>query len=423
VPGVAAYPSEFSYDLATVDGAPRLHLAEGSLPLDADQRARLVAGMRGGQVPPKLHMQVVAFRQPTKPNRNFVRFVGGTDRLARMAQSFAGVPFLRDHAQRNTLARGGSVLQSTLREAPDGPEFVQAIELAAPWAIEAALLGLIDRFSIGWHTTGDTLCSVCQAPLWEGECFHYPGDVVDGARVEAQITAADGVETSTVIVPAVIGTGVEAVRAAYLARLERRPASIYVHGLRRGAVAAIDRALSNQGKPKELKTMDRLTSSLGLAEDAPDEDIAAAVVKLKDDRDRAAAQLEVERQAHGKAKARADELAAELAKRQKAEDAVAVDALLDRLRSKVGHKLGEDKKPIRGGTDAEKYLLSVAERSIEEAGRFVDSLPQVIPTRLQSRETQETRDLTARQRSTRRMDDSLGLTAEDFAKYAPRKDG
>lgn len=415
-----ALPAELETDLTTVErGVLGLRLAEGQA-LDTDHRAQLVAGMRTGLPPPKLHLDIIAYRQPAAHNRSFVRFL--PEAVGPLALSFAGAPFLRDHAQRNLLARGGSILSSTLRQADDGPEILQTVELVTPWAVEAALQGLMDRFSIGWNTTGQILCSVCDAPFWEGDCLHWPGDTVDGVRVEAIVTAADGVETSAVLVPAVIGTGIESIRAAFSARLAARSKIQLVTG-----GLSPDHFVADLVQRIKERTMTRLTAlaaAVDLPDDAPEDTILAAVEKLKGERARLDALYKTEQEAHAAAKTRADQAEAELATLHTAERDAATEKLIAACRAKVGQKLGADKQPVRGGTGAEAYLLSVAARSLEEAERFVAALPQIIPQGLQSK-PQPTADGEAarREKAKRVLDDQFGLTAEDFERFGPPRRG
>jgi hypothetical protein len=167
------------------------------------------------------------YLQTDKPNRNFVRFRDGA--LRAVATSFEGAPFLRDHNQGELLARGGTIVASKLVEDDDGTKaFEQTIELTKPWAIEAALDGTLDRFSIGWRAVGEVTCTVCHKAFeagWFGlspACEHELGEeyeVRGGAKriAQAEFSGAEGVEVSGVSVPAVTGTSIDAIRAALAA--------------------------------------------------------------------------------------------------------------------------------------------------------------------------------------------------------------
>jgi len=403
-----AIPVELEIDLATVDRAVTgLRVLGGTSTLDAGHTAELLRGLRGGTHVPKLAMDVVAFRQLAAANRNFVRFPLPV--LEDLAPTYGGVPFLRDHQQRNLDARGGTVVASKLdlSEAA-GPRFLQSIELAAPWAVEKALLGLLDRFSIGWHTTGELLCSVCQTPLLAGDCYHMPGDSVDGMRVEAIVTGAVGAETSAVNVPAVSGTGIESIRAAFASRLAARPTLVPV-------------LLPPKEQPMQRLTA--LAAAVGLADDATEDGILAAVEKLKGEQAKLGSLLEAERTAHAQARARVGELEGELGRLETDRREAAIDALIARARGKVGQKIGEDKKPVRGGTPFERVILATAPRSLEEATAYVDELPQIVPSGLESKPTaSELGERTRQDRAQAKiLDGQLGLSDDDFARFAPRR--
>lgn len=158
------------------------------------------------------------FRQSAEPNRNFMRFSAG----ALKSLAAAGpIPFLRDHAQRMVLARGGTVRSSVGRTVGGAFELEQRIELTAPWAIEAFEAGLIDRFSIGWHPTGPVRYAHDGKEI-RGWPDHFPGEELDdGTIIEWEFTAVDLVEVSAVNVPAVVGTRVEGALELGRARLSR----------------------------------------------------------------------------------------------------------------------------------------------------------------------------------------------------------
>jgi hypothetical protein len=395
-------PAELETDLATVErGIVALRDAGGEV-LDAEKRDFLLNQGRSGSLPAKLHVDVIAYRQPRAHNRNFVRF--RPDILKALAASFVGAPFLRDHQQRNLDARGGTIIGSEYSLGADGPEFHQRLELNEPWAIGKALNGNLDRFSIGWHTTGDIVCSVCEAPMFKGDCAHWPGDRLDDGRVEAIVTGADGVETSAVLVPAVAGTGIEAIRSALA--LAVGPDHFAFR------LARLARTARNHSKEKVM--LAKLAPLLGLAEDADESTALAAVEKLKGERERTAALLDAEKGAHAATRAKLDELAVIDARRAEVERQAATARLLADCRRKVGQKLGADGKPEEGGTQSERVLLAIAKHSIPEAQSFVDELPQIVPVTLVSREPDDhpKRKLDA-------LDAQLGLTAADIAKYGP----
>ncbi len=255
-----------------------LRRATGGTPteLSREEREQLIADARAGKLV-SVQVEAVTFVQRETPNRNLVRFSAGA--LRSMAPSFAGMPVLRDHAQEDSLARGGRVVESKLEDRADGAKQIRMmLELTAPWAVEMALRGLMDRFSIGWHSTGDTVCSVCQEPMtrfWMftfGECDHQLGESYDGNICQLEFTEAEGVEVSAVSVPAVLGTGVQDIRAQLSAARSARPAS-----------------LGHHKEPPMSKSFPLILAALSLSADAGEVEIVSAIEALTTDRDGARA--------------------------------------------------------------------------------------------------------------------------------------
>lgn len=332
----------------------------------------------------RLLVEAVVYQQATDTvNRNFVRFKPSI--LKRFAASFVGQPFLRDHAQDQLEARGGTIVASEFLGDKDAGEIRQQIELSAPWAIEAALRGLMDRFSIGWANTSDVVCSECNAPFHRSffgsfpSCDHFPGDIVgegkDAHPVEMIVMGAEALETSGVNTPAVSGTGVEAIRAALAAHRAAAGGADPEEAARR-----VREAIT--AAKKETRTMPTFLTKIGtilaLSADADEETILAGVTRLRAEHDKKDALLSAELAAHAATKTELDGLRADALKRQKAETAVAVEQLITEVRGKVGAKIGADGKAERGGTPQEAYMLSAAERSLDEARAFVAALPQVV---------------------------------------------
>jgi hypothetical protein len=156
---------------------------------------------------PPLEFDAVVFRHG--PNRNHVRF--RTEDLAAFAASFAGLPFLRNHAVEDVGARDGTVVASALV----GDAFHQHIRLTTDRGVRDFQAGILDRFSIGWFYAG-VECSICGRD-WFG-CGHWPGrryptghqDKGDetGQHCELIFVEPVGKETSAVNAPAVPGTHV-----------------------------------------------------------------------------------------------------------------------------------------------------------------------------------------------------------------------
>lgn len=190
--------------------------------LSADERTALLERARKGEAV-SVRVEARTFVQRDTPNRNFIRVAPKA--LNAMNKSFKGVPFLRDHDQRSLDARGGTVIESRLEKTDEGAELIQVLHLVKPWAVEGVLDGTIDRFSIGFHPTGPVTCSVHKTPVFR-DCSCFPGEKAGKdaeGRVEFVVTAADGVEVSAVNVPAVLGTGVQDIRAALAALNWRAP--------------------------------------------------------------------------------------------------------------------------------------------------------------------------------------------------------
>lgn len=338
----------------------------GGRQITEEERVALLAAIRAGKPPPQLVIEAVTFNQrPGVANRNFHRFK--PEVLDKIGRSFTNTPFLRDHRQWDIGHRGGTVLQSTPAPLANagGVEFHQVIELVKPWAMEGVLDGTIDRFSIGWHNIGPILCSICRAEFWSGDCWHFPGerDEETGELCEIISTDAEGVEVSAVSVPAVVGTGIEAVREAARAYL------------------AATRAAHTGRAPKE-KAMSKFASILpllSLSHAASDEAIVEGVKKLHADLAEERMLRGAETKARETFEARALAAETKLAERSKVDHDAELDRLLETVRVKVGQKLGADGKPVRGGTEEEAFIIEVAATSLERARALVAKIPQRSP--------------------------------------------
>ncbi len=235
-----------------------LDVEYGGQKLLADERKDLLQRLRAGEHI-ELEFEAITFAQGKGPNRNFLRFPQGE--LGRLAKSFKGMPFLRDHDKHSVLARGGTILSSRVERLDDGvTAFVQRIRATKVWAVEGLLDGTIDRFSIGFHPAGAIECSQHKAAIFT-KCSCLPGDRFgddeDERRVEFIFHGAEGVEVSGVNVPAVpAATGVGDIRAA-LSALNCGPAA-----------AAKER------------TMNRLLTRLGLGEGAGEDQAIAVFDRL-----------------------------------------------------------------------------------------------------------------------------------------------
>lgn len=217
----------------------------------ADREA-LLAKLAGGENV-EVMLDAVTYIQRDTPNRNYVRFSKG--KLSKIAKSFAGNVVLFDHDQRHVASRVGTIVNSKVEKSDGETRFVQTLHITDPRAVEGLLRGTLDRFSIGWLPTGPITCSIHGTPLFR-ECDCWPGDEVKGKVAEAEFTDADGIEVSFVNVPAVVGTGIENVRAALAAHCG--------------------------GLPPRSKKMDPIKAMLGLPQTATEEEVLAALKARED---------------------------------------------------------------------------------------------------------------------------------------------
>lgn len=204
-----------------------LYTSDGAI--TASKRDELLSAVKAGSYV-EVDLDVLAYEQERgKFNRNYVRF--REEALRSIGRSGRNKPFLRDHAEFDVLARGGTILESRAEERGEGSYAIKMrVRLTAPWAVELALRGLLSSVSIGWYPTGPVKCSVCQAAVGE-KCWHWPGSRVaetidsDGNKryvrdpkgtivVEWIYTDAELTECSVVSVPAVPAAGIERIHAA-----------------------------------------------------------------------------------------------------------------------------------------------------------------------------------------------------------------
>ncbi len=264
------------------DHGPSLVAGDGSSRYSPLQQVRLAAGEVVGTATSarqvvidrvlagelvELDVDIRAFQQiEGVPNANFLRFKKGIVR--KLAKSFKGQVFLRDHNDLDLDARGGTITKAQAVPIDGGIGFDFTIRMAAPWAVLGVMRGTLDRFSIGWaHGGRDTiLCSHCMCPVF-AECFHFPGDKIENEEtgdvtlVEWVFTVAEGTEASAVSIPAVPGTHINEVRAAL------------------SATAKLCRERQTGTMQQEDDSMDlkAIAKKLGLAEDATPETILAAL--------------------------------------------------------------------------------------------------------------------------------------------------
>lgn len=260
-------------------------------------RLEMIQQLRSGT-----HLEIVvkralAYRQPKgKPNRRHLRFAD--DQLAAAAPSWRGQPFLVNHNTYDQEARKGTILTSELAADPKGaPAFYMGFSVVKPEGAISVLDGTIDRFSIGWFSTGPVLCTAhgCDIRGLDA-CGCWPGEkvLVDGKEkiVEYEYQSFAGKELSAVNVPAVIGTKIEEFHQALAAELDLPPrtkerkkmASLprlaAVLGLTALTDTDEDRAVTiaeglRQGKLAAEQERDTARTALTAAEKSRDEAIAA----------------------------------------------------------------------------------------------------------------------------------------------------
>ncbi len=229
-------------------------------PITTETRDEMLVKCRAGEYV-ELYMDLDAYEQREgERNRACVRLSSGA--VAPAARSAKGRPFLRDHEQKNTLARGGEIVESKSVKRGDGDYVIRmTVKLTAPWAVEMALRGLLSFISVGLRATGPVMCSHCGTEVFT-ECWHYRGEsIVTKAGAEPQVcewiyTSAEIVEASSVNVPAVPGAHIEGIRAALSA------------------------ALNVNHEPEDtrkMKILPSLLAALNLAATASEEEILSAV--------------------------------------------------------------------------------------------------------------------------------------------------
>ena len=343
-----------------------------------------------------------------KANHNFARFV--PDELPKFAKSFKGRLFLRDHNRRSMADVGGKIIESEAVEVDGRVVFHQVLELVKPWAIEDALDGTMQTFSIGWDPKESgwegfkksLLCSLCMGPMIGRDgCYHMPGEEIEPTEannleapviVEALWTNVLGAETSEVAFPAVQGTGVKEIRAALSACIELDPPE------------------------EEAMTLSKaLLAALSLSATATEDEAIAAANALRSERDEANKAKEDERKARLSAESTAKEAISELATERishEKERQAAKEAAVKRLHD--GALSGGLMEP---GDKREVFFLAAAGRSLEEAEAYLETLGPVNPVGQPMESHQPTPDskssrlLSERQK---KFIKQLGMTEEEF---------
>lgn len=327
-----------------------------------ERRKDLLRLVRSGeQVDVLMTARVYTQRDGTQ-NRNGVRFRPGM--MRRFARSFEGAPFLRDHKQRDSLAVGGVIVESKMVEEADGSRWIrQLIRLSAPWAVELALTGLINKFSIGWDPTGPIMCTACNAD-WS-ECRHRPLQEVEDDNgklhiVEAEFTEAVGIESSVVPIPGVEETSADDVRAALCTLANKRG--------------------TPQKESPVMSLLAKLAKSLGVDVDADEATVLASATRVIVERTELKVKLDAELAAHAATK---EALAAANAKVEEVEKhklSAEITSLLTQAvkDGKIKPQLNESGERVKSVLEAAIEEMG-AKLGLEAAREYVAGLPRITP--------------------------------------------
>lgn len=343
--------------------------------VSADDRKELLRASRAGEpmtlsvtaVVGLQHLTTIPLpkRMRSKANANFSRF--RNEELEALARSFSGKLFLRDHDCYSMEAVGGRIIESQAVKVGEAMQFHQRLELVKPWAIEDALDGTMQTFSIGWRPKKSgwnglresLLCSVCQESFFD--CSHYPGDEVDGGEgneasiVEALWVNVIGAETSEVPFPAVRGTHVRDIRAALAeARLS----------------VAAPRAPTPPETPTEESPVDEILKALGLSDKADTKAALSAIAALSARAAAAETALEEAKAAQAAAEEERDQARTSLAARETEARQARITTLHDR---------GLAEMRLVAGSKREAHWLMVVKRDPDEAEALLATYDPVVP--------------------------------------------
>ena len=288
--------------LATLGVAQRMILGEtlelratsGGDVLGKDARAALLAAAVARE-PVELVMTVLAYEQGRRDsagvvikNRKGVRVRNGA--MQALGRTGKGTPFLRDHRQGDSLARGGTVIDSRTEKLTDDGHYqvMQEVRLTEPTAVERALRDLMSAVSVGLEPLGPVNCTACGTEIFSA-CYHFPFDVVklkDGTEVEVEweYTDAGLRETSEVPIGAVHAAEIQSIRGSLTALAAQLSGAL------------IPSRVENGGDVphQEKHVMDpKLLALLGLAATATPEEVLAAVQAMAAGKTATAAELAI----------------------------------------------------------------------------------------------------------------------------------
>lgn len=303
-----------SFSLVDDPRETQLYLRGGDSPLAKNERVELIQRSRAGEFV-ELEMVATVFVQRETPNYNFLRFKPGD--MPTLAKSYKSTPFLRNHGTHTQEDRGGTIIVSKLIHGEGEKLFEQRLHLVKPWAVESALDGTLDRFSIGWYRGGTSECSICEAS-WLA-CHHWPGELDEKTGRVCELIQVNprGKETSYVNAPAVLGTS---------------PVSIsQLEAIDPGLLADILAADTTPGAKEAMKTLAALIAALALPTTATEEEVLAAVQRQGEELTSTRDQLTVARTSSEDTKQRLAALEADAKERNRQSRVAVVDAGIDRL--------------------------------------------------------------------------------------------
>jgi len=308
-------PSTFS--LIDDPRETQLYLRGGDSPMSKSERVELIQRSRAGEFV-ELEMVATVFVQRETPNYNFLRFKPGD--MPTLAKSYTGTPFIRDHAVSLQESRGGTIITSKLIHGEAEKLFEQRLHLVKPWAVESALDGTLDRFSIGWYRGGTSECSICEAS-WLA-CHHWPGELDEKTGKICELIQVNprGKETSYTSAPAVLGTS-----PASISQLEALDPALLAD------ILAADATHGGSSKGDADMLDPKILAALKLKPEATVEEVLAAIASsasaLQESRDA----LTIANTANENTRTRLTALETESIERAKLARVSIVDSSIDKL--------------------------------------------------------------------------------------------